>query len=314
MSFQMNASPSPDNPGLINWLLILILGVIWGAAFMSIRVALDGFSPAQVAAGRIGIGALALWLLGHLVGQPLALITKVAGRRGWAFVVIIGAGSIAVPLSLLSWGQQYVPSAFAGVAMGTVPLLVLPLVFAFSPDEGIGPRRVIGMLMGFAGLVIMIGPGAFDASYGALSIWGGLACIASAGCYAVGSILTRRAPKMPPVALASGTLIVAAVIVVPLALIIDELPREFPMRPSAALLYAALFPTALAAIIRVRVITTAGSLFMSLTSYMVPVWSVIFGIALLAEELPAQLYLALALILGGIFIAQSRQIFARLRG
>jgi drug/metabolite transporter (DMT)-like permease len=85
------------------------------------------------------------------------------------------------------------------------------------------------------------------------------------------------------------------------------------LTPSLALLYAALLPTAIAAIIRVRVITTAGSLFMNMTSYMVPAWSVVFGIVLLGEDLPPQLYTGLALILCGIAISQSRQIMAALR-
>lgn len=306
----MSNSGTPENPGLINWLLIMTLGVIWGAAFMSISVSLEGYSPAHVAAGRIGIGALALWIIGGLIGQPLRTITATAGRRGWMYLAIIGWGSIALPLSLLSWGQQYVPSAFAGIAMGTVPLLVLPLVFLFSPEEGIGPRRVIGMLMGFAGLLMLVGPAAFDTEASAQVFWGGLACVASASCYAIGSVLTRRAPRMPPVAMASGTLAMAALAVVPVVLLTSGLPEIAPLRPTAALLYAALLPTALAAIIRVRVITTAGSLFMSLTSYMVPIWSVIFGIVLLSEDLPPQMFTALGLILGGIFVAQSRQIFA----
>ena len=118
---------------------------------------------------------------------------------------------------------------------------------------------------------------------------------------------------MPPIALASGTLTVAAILVVPLALVNEGWPESFQMSASLAVLYAALFPTAIGALIRVRVITTAGSLFMNITSYMVPVWSVIFGVILLREDLPAQLYTALALILVGIFITQSRSILAALR-
>lgn len=306
----MNTAPTPDNPGLLNWLLIMALGVIWGAAFMSVSVALDGYAPTHVAAGRIGFGALTLWIIGALIGQPLRAITQTAGWRGWFFVVLIGWGSIGLPLSLLAWGQQYVPSAFAGVAMGTVPLLVLPLVYVFSPEEGIGPRRIIGMITGFTGLLIMVGPGAFDGDQGALTFWGRLSCVGAACCYAIGSVMTRRAPKMPPVALASGTLMAAAVMVVPPVLWSAGLPDAMPPLPTAALIYAAVFPTAIAAIIRVRVITTAGSLFMSLTSYMVPVWSVIFGIVLLSEAIEPQLYIALTLILGGIAISQSRQIAA----
>ncbi|MGB7316427.1 MAG: DMT family transporter [Planktotalea sp.] len=309
----MRHAPTPENPGLINWLLILMLGIIWGAAFMSMTVALEGFGPRMVAAGRLGFAALALLILGALIGQPVTAISRTAGARGWLFVCTIGAIALAMPMLMLTWGQQHVPSAFAGVAMGTVPLLVLPLVYIFSPEEGIGPRRIIGMAVGFIGLAILVGPGAFDSTQSNLTLWGRLACLCAACGYAIGSVLTRRAPRMPPIALAAGTMSAAALIIVPFAFLTEDLPDSFSLRPSLALLYAALLPTALGAIIRVRVITTAGSLFMNITSYMVPVWSVIFGITLMNEQLPPQLFFALAIILLGIFISQSRQIMAALR-
>jgi len=291
----------------------MFLGVVWGTAFLSTAIALEGFGPRFVAAGRIAFAAITLNLLGAALGQPITSIPAKAGKRGVLFVCIIGTVALALPLSLLAWGQQHVPSAFAGVAMGTVPILVLPLVYFFSPEEGIGPRRIIGMVIGFVGLIILVGPGAFSQTGGDLTFWGRLACIACACGYAIGSVLTSRAPAMAPLALAAGTMSVAALIVVPFAILTEELPSSFELRPSLALLYAALLPTALGAIIRVRVITTAGSLFMNITSYMVPIWSVIFGIALLGEALPKQLFIALGLILLGIFISQSRQIMAALK-
>lgn len=296
-------TPTPQSPGALNWALVVLLGIIWGSAFMSVRVSLDGFTPWQTAAGRTGMGAVLLALIGTALGQGPHLLPNL---RAYAFAMLIGAVAVALPFALLSWGQQHVPSAFAGVAMATVPLIVLPLVYVFSPDEGIGPRRVIGMVLGFAGIVTLTGPG-LALSAGPLTLYGQLACIGAAGCYAVGSVLTRRAPKMPPLGFAAVSLLTGAAILIPLALLLDGLPTDWPARPGGALLYAAVFPTALAAVIRVRVITTAGSLFMSTTSYMVPIWSVIFGVTLLGEDLPPSLIAGLALILAGIAISQSRQ-------
>jgi len=309
----MSTVPSPENPGLLNWFLVMLLGVIWGTAFMATSIALEGYGPRWFTAGRITGAALILNFIGIVVGQPLTSIHKTAGLRAWVFVCLIAAIAMAIPLSLLSWGQQHVPSAFAGVAMSTVPILVLPLVYLFSPEEGIGPRRIIGMLIGFAGLILLVGPGAFSVGESALVFWGRIACVACAVGYAIGSVLTRRAPKMPPIAFAAGVMTVAALITLPFAILTEDLPSVLSTRPIAALIYAALLPTALGAIIRVRVITTAGSLFMNITSYVVPIWSVIFGITLLGEDLPAQLYTALALVLVGIFISQSRAILAALR-
>jgi len=301
-------TPSPENPGLFNWLLILILGAIWGGAFMSVRLSLDGFGPWTVAAWRTGLGGITLAIIGAALGQG---IHKIPSRRAWMFAIIIGAGAVALPFALLSWGQQFVPSAFAGVAMGAVPLLVLPLVYLFSKEEGIGPRRVLGMLLGFVGLFILVGPGA-AASTGHENEWlGRLACLAAAGCYASGSVVTRRAPPMPPIAFATATLLVAAVILIPIASLTEGWPDDLPTTPTTALIYTALLPTALAAVIRVRVITTAGSLFMSLTSYQVPIWSVVLGVSFMGETLPPQLFFALALILAGIGISQSRHLRRR---
>lgn len=274
---------------------------------MSVRLSLDGFGPWTVAAGRTTIAAILLTALGFAFKQG---IDRVPSRKAWGAAGAIGAFAIALPIVLLTQGQQHVPSAFAGVTMGAVPLLVLPLAYVFSPEEGIGPRRIMGMIIGFIGLFILVGPGAANTTGSDNETWGRIACLIAAGCYALGSIITRRAPKMPPIAFAAATMVVAAAILIPLSLIIEGIPRAFPFTPTLALLYAAALPTALAAVIRVRVITTAGSVFMSLTSYMVPVWAVILGVSFMNETLPPQLFIALAIILFGIGLSQSRALGA----
>jgi drug/metabolite transporter (DMT)-like permease len=304
------STPTPQNPGLLNWVLICSLGLIWGGAFMSVSLALEGFPPTSVAAGRCLIAAAILCIIGPLLGQGL---NKIPSMKALGFAFFIGTFAVALPTSMLSWGQQYVPSAFAGVAMGAVPLIVLPLAYFFSPEEGIGPRRIIGMVLGFIGLFILVGPGAMNSSGKEFETLGRLACLGAATCYAVGSITTRRAPKMAPIAFAAASLLAAALVLTPIALIIDGIPTQFPPTATTALLYAALMPTALAAVIRVRVITTAGSVFMSLTSYQVPIWSVILGVSFMGESLPPQLFIALAIILAGIGLSQSRALIAMFR-
>ncbi|MEM6636579.1 MAG: DMT family transporter [Pseudomonadota bacterium] len=293
-------APSPDAPGSRNWFLITVLGVIWGSAFMATTVALEGFGSLQVAAGRVLVAAIILSCLRPILRSQNG---RIEGARAWAFALIIGTVSTALPFLLLSVGLQYVPSAFAGIAMGAVPLLVLPLAALFLPDENIGPRRIAGLSMGFVGLVFLMSP-SLTSGGSETELIGQLACIGAAFCYATGSIVTRRAPKMPPFAFASTTLWTASVVLVPAALVIEGLPATWDMRAGLALIYVAALPTAAAAVIRILVITTAGSLFMSLTSYMVPVWAVIFGVALLGEQITLNVLVALAVILGGIALAQ----------
>lgn len=298
-----------DAPGALNWAILLALSLIWGTAFMSVRVALDGIGPMWVAAGRTLIAALLLAVAGRATGQGLDLIPS---ARAWRYVAAFGLVSAALPFSLLSWGQQHVPSAFAGVSMGAVPLLTLLFAALFTSEAGIGPRRILGIALGFLGLIALVGPGAFDGT-GALVQVGRLACVASAVCYAGANIIGRLAPAMPPISLATGAMIVAGVTMLPVALAVDGPPSAGAAVPALALVWVAVGPTALAAFLQVRLLQSAGPLFLSLVSYMVPMWAVVFGIVLMSERLSAGTLVALALILAGMAIAQSRHLAEALR-
>ena len=289
----------------MNWALLLTTSVIWGSAFLGMSVALEDYPPLTVAAGRTGIGTLVLIALAIVLGQ---MKFEVPDARGLRHLALTGAVNIAAPFALLTWGLQHVPSAFAGVTMGAVPIFLLPLVYIFSKEEGIGPRRIGGLILGFIGLIILVGPGAGSSTGSDLEWLGRWACLGSAVCYAFGSILTRRAPPVPPVILAAAMLGTATIILVPLALIFEGVPKISPTRASAALLYIGVMPTAVAFFLRVYIIRNAGSIFMSLVSYIVPLWAVVFGIALLGEDLSASLFVGLAFILLGIGLSEWRNL------
>ncbi len=297
----MIPSASPAHPGLLNWGIIISLGIIWGSAFMSIALSLEGYPLFWTTALRVVLGAGALLILAPLFGQPLSQIGHTP--KGWSYCMGLGVLSAALPMTLLSWGIADVPTAFAGVAIGTVPLIILPLAYLFLPEEGIGPRRIIGVGLGFIGLAILMGPSVFDqAPLGAQ-----IACLAAAFCYAAGSIVTRRAPKMPPLAFAAAILLCGGIVLIPIAWVMEGPPKLAAIGPTLALLYLGIMPTGVGAALRVRVITTAGSVFMSQTSYMIPLWSTFFGVLILKESLPMQFYVALVLILLGIIVSQSRR-------
>lgn len=292
---------SVEKPGLINWIIIISLGMIWGSAFMSISLSLEGYPPFWTAALRVFLGAIALVLLAPLFGQSLRDVSRT--KNGWRASIILGITAAAFPMTLLTWGISRVPSAFAGVAIGAIPLLVLPLAYLFLPEEGIGPRRVIGVCLGFIGLALLIGGGALEPA----ALLGQIACIIGACSYATSSIITRKSPKMPPLAFGAATLLCGSLILLPLAWVLEGPPQLAALSPSLALLYLGVIPTGIAAALRVRVISTAGSVFMSQTSYMIPIWGTLFGVTILGEGLPPQFYISLALILAGIAVSQSRK-------
>ncbi len=284
--------------------MVATLGLVWGATFMAIEIALEGITPFWLAAGRIGFAALltlSVWglLRGRLWRDP-------EQPRPWPNLLVIGTLSSALPFMLLSWGQQSVTSGFAGVSMAGVALMVLPLAHFFVPGERLTLRKGAGFAIGFVGVVILIGGSAFTSTGAEMETLGRLACVGAAGCYAISSVMTRRLPPMDPIGLAAVMLVVGTAVVIPLAWAVEGPPPLPDTRTVLVLAILGLVPTAGANLLRVLVIRSAGPVFMSLTNYQVPVWSVVFGATILGEPLPPTLLIALALILAGVALSQYR--------
>jgi drug/metabolite transporter (DMT)-like permease len=234
----------------------------------------------------------------------VAMRAPLPSRAALINLIPIGILNTALPFVLLSWGQQYVPSAFAGVSMAMLPLFVLPLAHVFS-DERLQGNKALGVFIGFLGALVLVGPGLLDLGQGAEPL-GQLACVTATLSYAISSVWTRRCPPVDPITLAAFTLIVGAVILTPAMIVIEGIPSWQGPRTGFAILFLGFFPTALAALLRVLVIRSAGSVFMTLVNYQVPLWSVVFGWLILGEDLPWRFFGALGLILFGLAVSQSR--------
>ena len=299
----MTSQPTPAN-----WLSIAALGLIWGATFMVVAIALEGYGPLTVACARTTLGAVALLALMVLLKRPLPEFTPQMRR----YLIAIGLLNTALPFALLSWGQQYVPSAFAGISMAALPLFVLPLAHVFT-DEKMSFRNTLGVIMGFTGAIVLIGPGVLRLGTGWEPL-GQLACIAASISYAVSSIMTRRCPPIDPITMAALLLTVGTVALIPAMLFFEGLPSMGDARPTIAIIVLGFIPTALAALIRVATIRSAGAIFMTLVNYQVPLWSMFFGALVLSEVLPLRFFVALGLILIGLAISQwgnLRKLFMR---
>jgi drug/metabolite transporter (DMT)-like permease len=288
-------------PSPLAWLTLVVLGLIWGGSFLGVELALTGFAPISIAATRITLAAVLLAAIALLAGHGLPPTGTARGRRIWLHCLGMGVFSNALPFALLSWGQARVTSGFAGITMAVVPLLILPLAHVFVPGERLTTRKLVGFVIGFAGVALLIGPsGGAEPAPGIAR----LACIGASCCYAVGSIITRRAPPGPYLSFGAGGLLVAAALILPLALAVDGLPHDPPRQALLGVLYLGIFPTALATVMLVFVIQSAGPSFLGLVNYQVPVWAVLIGMVVLGEELPPQFIGALALILAGLAVSQ----------
>lgn len=288
-------------PTLFNWFSIAVLGLIWGGTFMVVSLALEGFGPLTVACARTTLGAVSLLVLMRALGRPMP-----EGRAVWGYLAVIGVLNTALPFALLSWGQQYVPSAFAGISMAALPLFVLPLAHVFA-DEPLSARKATGVVIGFCGALVLIGPSALRIGQG-IEPLAQLACLAASMSYAVSSVLTRRCPPVDSITLAALTLVVGSICLIPAMLAFEGFPEWTNDRSGYAIVFLGLVPTAFAALLRVQTIRTAGAVFMTLVNYQVPVWSMIFGALVLSEALPLRFFAALALILCGLAISQWRSL------
>lgn len=287
---------------LTSWLLIIVLGFVWGGTFLVTEIALTGITPFWLAASRICLATVAMMVIWAFRG--LALFKRRPSHADITILVINGVLISALPFSLLAWGQQFVTSGFAGVSMASVALIVLPIAHFTLPGEQMTARKAGGFVIGFIGVVVLIGGQAFESTGATMEAAGRLACVAAASCYAVGSILMRRLPPVDPMGLSTVLMLIGAVAILPMAFFSEGPPLLPAPKILGVLLFLGLVPTAGAAFLRTYVVRTAGPVFMSLVNYQVPVWSVLMGALILSEPLPLSLLYAMALILAGVGLSQ----------
>ncbi|MCA0045220.1 DMT family transporter [Celeribacter litoreus] len=285
-----------------SWIMVGILGFVWGSTFMVIEIALEGITPFWLATFRLAIAAMVMTALWAREGFRMG--TDPDNPPTALALIWTGAVSSAIPFLLLNWGQQYVTSGFAGTAMAAVPLVVLPMAHFMVAGERLTIRSIIGVTVGFGGVFLLVGDGAFDSSGADLELWGRLACLTVAFCYAFNSITIRRLPRIHPTALTTIMMITATVITLPFSLIREGIPDVPPTKAFFALIFLGVVSTAAMNQLRVLVIRSAGPTFMTLVNYQVPVWSVTLGALILREQLPPTLLIALLMILSGVAISQ----------
>ncbi|TVP70853.1 MAG: DMT family transporter [Rhodobacteraceae bacterium] len=296
--------PSPPTPA--NWIGLIALGLIWGASFLGVAVALEGVSPVWIATSRIVIGALTLWAISMVMGVRLQLSPQLLLFAGGMAIL-----SNALPFFLLGWSQQHVTSGFAGITMAAIPLFVLGLAHLLVAGEGLTRPKALGFALGLIGVGVLIGPGLMASTGSEFETWARLGCLSAALCYALGSIVTRRCPEVHPVAFGVLALAIASAVMLPIALIVDGVPPLPAIRPALAVLYLGLLPTGYATLLLVSIIRSAGPSFLSQVNYHVPVWSVLLGVVVLGEDLPGRFILALAIILAGLMLARRSRLRLR---
>jgi drug/metabolite transporter (DMT)-like permease len=281
-----------------NFSWLLFLAALWGPSFLFIKVAVADIPPLTLVVGRVGLASLVLYLILRLGGRNLPKFGFI-----WKHFAVVGFFSNALPFVLFSWGEQYIDSALAAILNGTTPLFTIVLAHFFIADDRLTPVKVMGTLLGFAGLVLLIAPSLFGSVQA--TTWGLIAVAIAAASYGVGIVYTRKNLRgLPPLVGPTTQLTMATIYLLPLSIFIEQPYRlPFPSWPAlGSLLALSILGTALAFVVYYRVIEKTSATYVSMVTYLVPVFGVILGVLVLNERLDWNAYAGCALILMGVMI------------
>lgn len=287
-----------------NWAMFWLLGLVWGSSFLLIKVAVEDLGPLPLVSVRIGLAALFMTIFLTLTGRHLP-----AGRRERGALAFVGVMNTAVPFTLITWGEQTIDSGLATVLNATVPLWTLIFAHVALADERISPPKLVGLLVGFAGVALLASRNGSAGSDTPLS--GQLAVLVASACYAISAVVIRRYLRgVEPLTIAGVSLIVGAITVVAVTLAaVRPLPAWDALSTTtiAAALTLALLNTVFAYFLFYHLIDIWGATRTTLVTYVMPPVGVTLGWLLLDEPVDWKIVAGAALILGGIVAVNWRR-------
>ena len=278
--------------------MLLVLAAVWGASYLFIKVAVEDIAPAPMMSARTLLAAAVL--LSYVVWR-FGRERAVAELRGaWRHCVVLGILNAALPFWLIAWGEQHIDSGLAAVVQASVPIFNAILVLRFLPHERLTLPRAAGLAIGIVGVAVVTG---IHPEGGTVAIVGALAVVLSSLSYASAGVYGQRAVSgtAGPV-LAAGSMLAAGLILLPLAAF--QLPASTPsLEAIGSVLALSLAGTALAQLILFRMLALHGSARLSLVTYLMPGFALLYGALILDEAITWATLAGLALILGGVTLA-----------
>lgn len=300
-------------------LALLILSLIWGSSFALVKIAVADIPPLTLAAGRIALGALLLLAVQAVAGPPLADLLRPPAPGSviarWRQFLILGILGNGIPFALIGYGETRIGSGLAAILIGTMPLFTLLFAHLFAVERGLSRRAWGGIALGFAGLVVLIGPAALAdlrASTG-LEVAAQIAIVLAGASYAATAVYGRvLSLAMPVSVVAAGSMTASALVMVPLALVIDR-PWQLAPGADAVLAVAALGlgATAFASLVYFRLLRAAGPTFASLVNYLIPAFGFALGVVWLGEPASVRELAALVLILTAVGLVRAKPAVAQ---
>ena len=295
------------------WGLLVALSILWGGSFLFNGILVRELPPLTIVTARVTLAAFALWTIVRLSGYAIP-----RSREVWLAFLGMGVLNNIIPFSLIVWGQTHIASGLASILNATTPLFAVIVAHILTEDEKMTGSRLVGVLVGFLGVALMIGPSVLSDL--GTNVLAQLAVLGGAVSYSIAGIFGRRFRRMglPPLLPAAGQVTTSALLMLPVALVVDR-PWTLAL-PSAeawgALFGLAFLATALAYVIFFRVLATAGATNLMLVTFLIPVSAILLGALVLGEVLAAKHFAGMALIAVGLAAIDGRvvRMFKERRG
>jgi drug/metabolite transporter (DMT)-like permease len=300
-----------NQPGMIgrDWALLVLLSILWGGSFFFAKVIVQEVPPFTLVFIRFASAAGALWvyLAVNRTALPRAMST-------WIAFAAMGALNNLIPVALIAWAQITIASGLASVLIATTPVFSILVAHCITADERMSANKLVGVALGIAGVVALVGLNTSEGSPG--SIVAMLGCLAAALSYGCANVFGRRFKRLgiTPTVGAFGQLAATAVMVAPVALVFDR-PWRLPpptVAVLASMLGLVLLSTALAYAIFFRLLASAGTTNVSLVTLLIPVSAILLGTFFLGERLSAFQFAGMALIGLGL-VAIDGRVWAAIR-
>ncbi len=287
------------------WGLIILLSILWGASFFFVEIAVKTMTPLTIVLCRVGWAAIALHGFIFFTKRSLPKDPGI-----WGGLFILGALNNVIPFSLITWGQNYIDSSLASILNATTPVFTVVLAHFLTKEERLTKKRLVGVTLGWIGVAVLIGVEALAGVGTKVAGQGAVLCAAL--MYAFAAIFGRRFKDLDPVVVAAGMLTCSAIILLPLAFVLESPLGLNPQASTwAALLALSFLSTSLAYIIYFYVLAKAGATNILLVTFLIPVSAIFLGVIILNESPGWNFFVGMALIFAGLIFIDGRLITSK---
>ncbi len=284
----------------VDWLIFLGLGFIWGSSYLFIKLAVDDFGTFTLVFLRLLVGAALLWVCVRIAKQALP-----RERRIYGHLLVMAIINITIPFLLITWAEQSVDSSLAAILTSPVPLFAIVLSALFLHDEPLRVNGVVGLVVGFIGVIIVTSRGLTAEGS---SISGELALLGAAFSYACGAVYSRRNVRgLPPMIPAVFQVTFATIIAGTFAILFEHPWTATPDAQAIfSILWLGLLGSGIAYLAVFRLFAAWGATRTTLVAYLIPVVGIVLGYLVLDEPVDGRIIIGTALVISGVGLVNSR--------